>query len=220
VDLGKILIDELEIVPPASVALVGAGGKTTLMQALYAEAVRRGWRAVAGTTTKIYRAQAIDLGEFTHGGCDGEKLTGADPGAFAALDADLVVVEADGARSMRVKAPAVHEPAIPDAATLVVAVIAADALDRVIEDVAHRPMRVAAVCGCGPYERLTVERAATLLASEQGGRKGVPPGARFAVAITRIGPAQQALADQLATALAAHRIHAVRLPWVDGPSER
>jgi molybdenum cofactor cytidylyltransferase len=219
VDLGKILIDELAISPPEVVALIGAGGKTTLMQALHAEAVRRRWRAMAGTTTKVYRAQVTNLGEFIHGGCDGEKLTGADPATFAAIDADLVVVEADGARSMRVKAPAVHEPVIPDSATLVVAVIAADALDRVIEDVAHRSMRVAAVCGCNPYERLTVERAATLLASEQGGRKGVPPGARFAVAVTRIGSAQRVLAAQLAAALGARRIRTVCLPWVDRQGE-
>lgn len=224
-DLGRALIDGLGIAPPAVVALVGAGGKTTLMQGLYREGVRRGWRTLAGTTTKVHRDQAEHLGGFVHGGIvidvDGrEKLTGADPEAFAGTSADLVVVEADGARSMRVKAPDAHEPVIPGATTLVVAVIASDALDRVIEDVAHRPMRVAAVCGCSPYGRLTVERAATLLASEQGGRQGVPPDARFAVAITRIGPPQQALADELAHALASRGVDSVRLAWSDATRVR
>ena len=71
-DLGRALIDELAIEPPACVALVGAGGKTTLMRALHAEGGRRGWRVVAGTTTKVGRAQVADLEGFVHGGGEGE----------------------------------------------------------------------------------------------------------------------------------------------------
>jgi molybdenum cofactor cytidylyltransferase len=216
VDLGRALIDALSIEPPVSVALVGAGGKTTLLRALHAEARRRGWTVVAGTTTKVGRHQVTDLDGFVHGGERDAKLVGAPPEAFAGTGADLVVVEADGARSMRVKAPSVHEPVIPPTATLVLTVIGADALDRVIEDVAHRPLRVAAVCGCGPYGRLTVERAATLLTSADGGRKGVPPGARHAVVITRIGPAQRQLAAALAALLAERGVASVQLDRVDG----
>ena len=100
---------------------------------------------------------------------------------------DLVVVEADGARGKVVKAPADHEPVIPSSTTLLIVVIGADALDRVIEDVAHRPMLVAAVCGCGPYERLTVARAARLVTSSSGSRKGIPLTARQLVAVARGG---------------------------------
>lgn len=218
-DLGRSLIDGLAIAPREVVALVGAGGKTTLMRALYAEARRRGWKVIAGTTTKVYAAQVEDLDGFVHGGEVAGKLIGVAPEAFACTGADLVVVEADGARSMRVKAPAAHEPVIPMAATLVIAVIAADALDRVIEDVAHRPLRVAAVCGCGPYGRLTIERATTLLSSAAGGRKGVPSGARYAVAITRVGPAQEALARALRESLAQNGIESIRLDRLDDPAD-
>ncbi|MDO8364611.1 MAG: selenium cofactor biosynthesis protein YqeC [Actinomycetota bacterium] len=213
-DLGRRLIDELAIAPPACIALVGAGGKTTLMRALYAEGRRRGWSVLAGTTTKVGRAQVADIEGFVHAGAEGDKLTGVAPGSPALLGADLVVVEADGARSMVVKAPAAYEPVLPDGVTHVVAVIGADALDRVIEDVAHRPMLVAAVCGCGPYARLTVDRAAVLLASERGGRKAVPAGAAFAVAITRVGPAQLQLAQRLAAALAEAGVPTLVLPLV------
>jgi len=212
VDLGRLLIDELDVSPPACVALVGAGGKTTLLRALYAEGRARGWRVQAATTTKVYRHQVADIAGFLHGGVEGDKLIGIAPDSPALRGADLVVVEADGARSMVVKAPDVHEPVLPDGATHVVAVIGADALDRVIEDVAHRPMLVAAVCGCGPYERLTVGRAAALLTSARGGRKGVPAGATYAVAITRIGPAQHDLALRLAAMLAAAGVPSVLLP--------
>lgn len=211
-DLGRQLIDELAIAPPACVALVGAGGKTTLMRALYEEGRRRGWQVLAGTTTKVARAQVADIADFVHGGIEGDKLTGVAPGSAELRGPGLVVVEADGARSKLVKAPDAHEPVLPSGVSHVVAVIGADALDRVIEDVAHRPMLVAAVCGCGPYERLTVERAAALLTSRRGGRKAVPVGAVFAVVITRVGPRQQELAQRLAAALAAAGVASVLSP--------
>lgn len=197
------------------VALVGGGGKSTLMRAAHAEALRRGWTVLAGTTTKVYASQAADLPGFLHGGAVADKLTGASDETVcgAAATYDLVVIEADGSRSKVVKAPARHEPVIPSCATHVVAVIGADALDRVIEDVAHRPMLVGAVCGCSPYGRLTVERAARLLVDpERGAAKGVPHGARFAVAITRIGPAQQRLAAELTVLLAGRGVTAIQLP--------
>jgi molybdenum cofactor cytidylyltransferase len=212
VDLGCQLIDELAIKPPACVALVGAGGKTTLMRALYGEGARRGWSVRAGTTTKVAREQVADIADFVHHGGTDDKLIGVARDDEALNGADLVVVEADGARSRVVKAPAAHEPVIPERATHVVAVIGADSLDRVIEDVAHRPMLVAAVCGCRPYDRLTVQRAATLMASERGGRKSIPQGAAFAVAITRVGPTQRALAESLSELLAAIGITTVLLP--------
>ena len=214
-DLGQLLIDGLHLEPPAVLALVGGGGKTTLMRAAHAEGLGRGWTVVAGTTTKVYARQAADLPGFLHGGAVADKLTGVtdDVVRDAAATFDLAVVEADGSRSKVVKAPARHEPVIPTCATHVVALIGADALDRVIEDVAHRPMLVGAVCGCSPYGRLTVERAARLLTDpERGAAKGVPGGARFAVAITRIGPAQQRLADELTALLAGHGVTAIQLP--------
>lgn len=200
-DIDDQLIESLGITPPACVALVGAGGKTTLMLAMHAEAGRRGWEVTAATTTRVAAREVAGIDGFVHGGRDGDKLTGASFDTISAISTGLVVVEADGARSKVVKAPAAHEPMVPPTATHVVAVVGADALDRVIEDVAHRPMLVAAVCGCGPYSRLTVARAASLLTSDRGGRKGVPIGAEFAVAITRIGPRQRQVARDLAALL-------------------
>ena len=210
-DLGSQLIDSLGLAPPACVALVGGGGKTTLMLSLYAEGRRRGWQVTAATTTKVAAEQMVGIDDFVHGGLVGDKFTGASFDAIAACSSGLIIVEADGARSRVVKAPAAHEPMVPPSATHVVAVIGADALDRVIEDVAHRPMVVAAVCGCGPYSRLTVARAAALLTSDRGGRKGVPSGADFAVVITRIGPRQHDLAHQLAALLEESGVRTVLL---------
>jgi probable selenium-dependent hydroxylase accessory protein YqeC len=189
------------------------------MRALYGAGRARSWVCVAGTTTKVYAEQASDLPGFLHRSRSGDKLVGLPPeevdGLFATGTHDLVVIEADGSRSRRVKAPAENEPPIPSLSTHVVAVIGADAINRVIEDVAHRPMLTAAVCGCGPYERLTPERALILLTSERGSRKHVPSGARFSVAITRIGPRQVDYAEDLAALLLRAGVPTVLLTSLD-----
>ena len=83
----------------------------------------------------------------------------------------------------------------------VVAVMGADALDRVIEDQCHRPLRVAALVGCSPYERLTPERAARLLLDSDGSRRGVGRGVRFTVAITKVSENNRALVDRVVAEL-------------------
>lgn len=215
-DVGDALIEALGLTPPAHVALVGGGGKTTLMLGLYRAGVERGWTAMAGTTTKVFSAQAQGVPGFLHARADGHKLIGLSPEAmdeaWVSGRFDLLAVEADGSRSKVVKAPNPTEPVIPSSVTHVLAVIGADGIDRVIEDCSHRPMRVAAVCGCGPYSRLTPERAARLLTSERGGRQHVPPAAQFAVVITRIGPRQVALAAALAALVTAAGVPVVQLP--------
>jgi hypothetical protein len=192
-----MLIDELGLRRGDVVALVGGGGKTSAMLQLGDEARARGWPVILGTTTKVGVAQIADPGTFRHGGIVDDKFTGANPDAFDARGDGVVVVEADGARGRPAKAPADHEPVIPATSTVVVCVIGADALGRVIADQCHRPLRVAAVVGCEPYERLTPERAARLLTSDRGGRKSVPGSARFVVVITKVSPANADLVAEL-----------------------
>src|SRR5690606_18076711 len=116
---------------PELVAIVGGGGKTSLMFAL---AAALPGRVVMTTTTRIFAAQmkrapavvyADDLSPLcdaldAHGRClvvgrvDGDKAFGVDPDLPARLlarpDVDYVLVEADGSRMRPVKAPADHEP--------------------------------------------------------------------------------------------------------------
>lgn len=196
------------------VALVGAGGKTTLVFALAEEQRCAGRRVIVTTTTKMGPDQdgglevvSPDTAEVTgaldrHGAClvldsvDGHKAIGVDPGwvdrTWASGIADAIVVEADGARRRKVKAPAAHEPVIPACSTLVVAVMSATAIGGVIADVAHRPEKVAALAGAAVTDLFTSAHAAAVLTSEQGGRKAVPSDARYMVAITGAsGPAAE-----------------------------
>ena len=227
--MAESLIGDLGIERGSLVAVVGAGGKTTVCLRLVDDAIVRGWKAVFTTTTRIgvdqhgghavaAAAEAAKTVE-RNGVCvvgtpsGTEKLAG--PGVDwieGARDLfDLTVVEADGARGMRAKAPMPHEPVIPPSADLVVSVIAADALDRVIEDACHRPLRVASVVGAGPYDRLTPERAARLLTSADGGRKNVPR--RYAVVINKVDEFESERVARLVELLGEVRV--VMMPYED-----
>ena len=113
--------------PPALVALVGGGGKSSLMFAL-----GRGLpgRVVMTTTTRIFAAQmsraaevctlaeenwwerlyTFDSSLLVVGGVEGDRARGVPPELPAKMLAcsgvDWVVIEADGSRMLPVKAPA------------------------------------------------------------------------------------------------------------------
>ena len=207
------------------VALVGVCGKSTLLFALgdlygpgtvLTTTTRMGSDQV-GNTKLLCNPQPGDLERaleepdpvLVWKKVDGSKAIGVAPEAPARWlsIADRVIVEADGARGNPAKAPAPHEPVIPDGATAVVAVMGADALDRVIEDQCHRPLRVAALVGCSPYERLPPARAARLLLAPDGSRRGVNRGVRFTVAITKVSKDNRTLVDRVVAKLVLSLIH-------------
>jgi molybdenum cofactor cytidylyltransferase len=148
---------------PELVALVGGGGKTSLLFALAAELPGR---VVITTTTRIFDAQmsrapavvyANDLSPLgealaAHGHClvvgrvEGDKALGVPPDLPAQLlarpDVDAVLVEADGSRMRPIKAPADHEPVIPSGTTLLVPVAGIEALEGPLGEVAHRAEKI------------------------------------------------------------------------------
>ncbi len=202
------------------VAIVGGGGKTTLVHALGRQL--RG-DVVLTCTTKMGADQhrglptllSPSLAEVRAALGSGpvmvwrrverQKAMGVDPGTcdqlFAAVD--HVVIEADGSRQRPFKAPAVFEPVVPASVTVMLSVIGADALGRVIADRCHRPLRVAALAGVQPYARLSPAAAATVLLHERGARKELPAQARFATVVTKVGPRTAAAVDDLCGELAA-----------------
>lgn len=202
--------------PHELVALVGGGGKTTL---LFALGDQLGGSVVLTTTTKMGRDRTgghpvlFSPGDeelvaslqrsrvvVAWGADGGHKAVGVDPTVcdrWFGL-ADHVIVEADGSRRRPFKAPRPFEPVIPSRTTMVVACVGADAIGRVIADRCQRPLRVAAAAGCSPYERLTPPRLAAVLESPRGSRKAVPPDARFVVAVNRVGPRERDAVQELA----------------------
>ena len=118
---------------------------------------------------------------------------------------DLLLVKADGARGRILKAPAPHEPAVPSGATTVIPVASARALGQPLSAaIAHRPERVAAVCGVAEGEILEPQHLARLLASPQGALQGV--------GAARVVPLINMVDDEaLATAARAAAREALRL---------
>jgi molybdenum cofactor cytidylyltransferase len=186
---------------PPVVAIVGGGGKTSLLYRLGSEAAALGRPAIlAGTTRFTPRSlpdlpttmiaasdeTIIDLARdalssdrplVMHSG-DGTKgrlqpITPEIADALAALPGlGLLALEADGSKMLPFKAPAEHEPVIPSSATHVVAVVGLRALDAPLDDEhVHRPERVRAIVG--PAERCTAEVIAHVLADQRGGRSHV-----------------------------------------------
>ena len=219
------LITAFDIKKGDLVAIVGGGGKSSLLFAL-----EQAWEGpiVLTTTTRIFQAQiararaslsldALDqLGaQLKHwGSCliigrtHNEKAHGV-PIEYPARwltrpDVDIVAVEADGSRMLPVKAPAEHEPAMPTGTTLGVIVVGIDAFDRPISEVAHRPKLVCAITNQHPPAYLTPTTLATLLTHPHGGLKNMPPTARVAVCINKVEtPHQRQLATQTAHKLIA-----------------
>ena len=212
---------------PELVAIVGGGGKSSLMFALARELPGR---VVVTTTTRIFAAQmslaaevcsltdenwekrldAFDSSLLVVGGTEGERATGVPPELPAEMLArpgvDWVVVEADGSRMLPVKAPAAHEPVIPDETGLLVPVVGIDALSGPIRAVAHRPERVSTITGLGPEETLTPEALAALLTSSRGGLKNAPQAARVVVLINKAeSPSQLEAARRVARCILCER---------------
>ncbi|MFW2332937.1 selenium cofactor biosynthesis protein YqeC [Ilumatobacter sp.] len=201
------------------VSFVGGGGKTT---GLFALGAQLAGTVVLTTTTKMGRDRTdghhlliaptdVELSDALRGSRTvlawradaGHKAIGVAPEVCDRwFDlADHVIVEADGSRQRPFTAPNPFEPVVPSRTTLLVACVGAGAFGRVIADRCHRPMRVAGVAGCSPYERLTPERLATVLSNDRGGRKGCPRHARFVVVLNQVRPSDHGFVDELVDAI-------------------
>ena len=215
------IVEALGLAPSGElVAIVGGGGKSSLMFAL---AERLPGRGVMTTTTRIFseqmsgaaevctladplwraRLDAFESGLLVVGRVEGERAVGVPPELPAELLAhprvDWVIVEADGSRMLPVKAPAPHEPVIPVDTTLLVPVVGIDALSKPIAEIAHRPERVGAIVGLSVEDSLTPAALARLIASPEGGLKGAASAGRSAVLINKVQSASEfAIAREVA----------------------
>ncbi len=190
----------LDTHPCPVVAVVGGGGKSSLIYRLGAEAVALGRRAILTGTSRFtqladappLRAVVTDESslpsavasalETEHivvastGHLPKGRLAGLESqtiGALAAMhNVGLVSVHSDGSRQRPFKAPGEHEPAIPESATHVVAVVGLDALGAPIDEAhVHRPEAVHALVGAATHADASV--IARTLVDASGGRKQV-----------------------------------------------
>jgi len=163
-------------------ALIGGGGKTTLLYTL-AQELRNDGSVVLCTSTHIripegyplatggtedLRAALKAYGVICTGTpADGGKLT-APAISFEELAAlaDYVLVEADGSRGLPLKAHSPHEPVIPPNARNVILVVGADGFGRPVSEVCHRRERWAELAGIEIDEIVTPVAAARVILAE------------------------------------------------------
>ena len=89
------------------------------------------------------------------------------------------LVEADGSRQKPLKAPAEHEPVIPDFVETVIVVAGLSGLGKPLtEENVHRPEIYARLSGLVPGEPVRSEAAIRVLTHPEGGLKNIPERAR------------------------------------------
>lgn len=179
----SILCDLLQIAPGVT-ALIGGGGKTTLLRALAEELSQRA-RVIVATSTKmlvpdwcpvVLEASAASVtATLEQSPCVCVGSLHAETGkldapclGFSELArlAKYVLVEADGSRGLPLKAHEGHEPVIPACASRTVCVVGADGIGDVISQVCHRPKVFAQLAGVPAQGAATPEAISAVLASE------------------------------------------------------
>jgi probable selenium-dependent hydroxylase accessory protein YqeC len=176
------------------IALVGAGGKTTTMFALARALKDTGRRVLVTTTTNVFMPQESQYDDIILSDAPADSLfENIRPGTITCLAGnviegknklksvdplfidylheaalfDAVIVEADGARRMPIKAPAVYEPVIPKCTTLTIGCIGLDALGTPVDDDhVHRPQLLCEVTGAQPGEAVNAEHIVRLIGTK------------------------------------------------------
>jgi probable selenium-dependent hydroxylase accessory protein YqeC len=190
-----------------TIAITGAGGKTSLMYALAREIASEGRKVITTTTTKIFPPNPVQsprlillsedpqvsrlpeefraVHHVTVGGRiipSTGKIDGLDDAALRTClgFADHLLVEADGAAGRPVKAPEEWEPVIPTMSDLVIPVLGVDCLGKPATDRwVFRLERFLSVTDLQMGDTITPGALARLLAHPQGALKGAGVHARI-----------------------------------------
>jgi len=208
-DVMKTFAEIVGIGPAGVISITGGGGKTSLMFHLARQLAYSGKRVLTTTTTRILvpsaeqsktllisqDPQVILRQAKAHKGAGvhvsaayshlphTDKLKGFPPEAIRTFEDsgefDWVVVEADGAARRPLKAPAAHEPVIPENTSIVVALAGLEVLGRPLgEEMVFRSQLAGELMQLSPGETITVPALARLLAHPAGSFKGAPATAR------------------------------------------
>ncbi|MCM1148742.1 MAG: selenium cofactor biosynthesis protein YqeC [Butyricicoccus sp.] len=166
-------------------AVIGGGGKTSLLRALGEELAGKGHTVLLCTTTKIFpfpglmnldcpseRELRESLGAHRLAAA-GTPVQGTEkwgalelPMERLAALADYVIVEADGSAGRPMKAHVPHEPVVPAQANQTILVVGASGFGRPIAGAAHRPERYAELAGERPDVPVSPETEAAVLRAE------------------------------------------------------
>ena len=207
------LIRGLRIDADSRIAFVGSGGKTAALfetaraydQLIFLTTTTHLGVNQLGNADQVFQIdKAADLPSpkrpfqgrvilFVASSREENRVGGLPPRALGMLvklageyDCPLLI-EADGARQLPLKAPADHEPALPDFVNGVVVVAGLSGLGKPLTgEWVHRPERFAALSGLAPGSRIKSEHLIKVLTSTRGGLKNVPEDARVSLILNQI----------------------------------
>ena len=169
-------------IEPGVVAVIGGGGKTSLLLRL-AEELKDTGRVILCATAKMHLPEGMKLTApnadeieaafaFNNPVCVGIRT----PEGKLTLDvrdinmlrslAPYVLCEADGSKGLPLKAHAPHEPVVPCEANRVICVVGIDGIGQPIAQSAHRPERYATQLGVEQEHIVTPRDAARVITSE------------------------------------------------------
>jgi len=170
-------------IQPGITAVIGGGGKTTLLRTLGEELARQ-HTVLLCTTTKIFPFAGIpwtesleELDELRKEHsllCMGTLLP--ESGKLTAPQVPFlqlmkrfayVLIEADGSAKRPLKAHASHEPVIPEETNQVICVVGASGFGRPVSEAVHRPELYAEIAGVSVTDPATPETEAAVLLAEK-----------------------------------------------------
>jgi probable selenium-dependent hydroxylase accessory protein YqeC len=221
----------LGIKPSHCVSIMGAGGKSTLMNRLADELIVLGCTVVLSSTTNYHRPHSLQSDQILltrdvpdwpvqlvalarrwnrlvvlHHELGSAMVKGLDVAAVRTLHAQIadavVIVKTDGARKRWFKAPNPSEPVIPPWSHLCIIVVNHHILGQPLtEALVHRPERVAEIADVPLGVAITPRMVGTVLTDARTYAPKLPAGARRVVYISHV----QSPADlDQAAAIAAH----------------
>jgi len=214
--MSSSITESLNLTTERVIHMIGGGGKTTLMFGLARELAGRGERVITTTTTKIVKPDP-EVAPLILFGCnpnraredlrrelqttnhvivameelpDG-KLAGIGPEVVDEVGrdgvTDRILVEADGAAGLPLKAHADHEPVISPTADLVIIVIGIDCIGTPLDDRAvHRAALFAQRIGRPIGSTVTINDIATIVHHPEGYLAKIPPSARVVVLLNKV----------------------------------
>lgn len=198
------------------VAFVGAGGKTSALFRLAHELREDGWRVLGTTTTRVAmyeveqapfsvpvtaKMQPSQLRDwlneygfvFLYGTRETahHKIVGLHPDVLAGIvdsvNSDALLIEADGARRLPLKAPRNHEPVIPPDTSLVVPVGGIDVLGQPLdEEHVYNAARICERYGFPEGAAILPPWMAVVLRDAELGLRGVPDRARVVGLLNKV----------------------------------
>lgn len=182
---------ELDLDKKYVISFVGGGGKTSSIYKLAEELTQIGKRVIVTTTTHMQMPkdkvilnnnifnikEILDEGKFVTVGI---KVKNDKIGSISVQGVndlieicDFLLIEADGAKMLPLKAPASHEPVILNITNMVVGVCGIDALGKRIKETCHRSNIVSEILRKSVEDIVEIEDIVSILSSKEGSLKDV-----------------------------------------------